>query len=151
MLNRTLTVALLAACAGALAVAAASSNPNSPADTSGRAQIGARPSVPCESSLRRLPTQFPRDVEVPKVFGVPLGFPFLGGWSLGVLLLANLLAAHAVRFKLGWRRAGILLIHAGLIVLMMSELVTGLFAVEGNMPIALMTACNPHHARCGAS
>src|SRR6201987_484414 len=41
MFNRTLTVALLAACAGALAVAAASSNPHSPPDTSGRAQIGA--------------------------------------------------------------------------------------------------------------
>ena len=85
---------------------------------------------------------FPRDVQLPKLFGVPLGFPFPGGWMLGVLLLVNLLAAHFVRFKIAWRRTGILLIHAGLIVLMMSELVTGLFAVEGNMPIATGSSTN---------
>jgi len=75
---------------------------------------------------------FPRDVQLPKIFGIPLGFPFLGGWALGVLLLINLLAA----------RTGILLIHAGLIVLMMSELITGLFAGEGNMPIATGASTN---------
>jgi ABC-type transport system involved in cytochrome c biogenesis permease subunit len=66
---------------------------------------------------------------------VPGSFPFPGGWLLGGLLLANLLAAHAVRFKLSWKRSGILLLHAGLIVMMLSELVTGLFAIEGNMSI----------------
>ena len=34
-------------------------------------------------------------------------FPFPGGWLLGGLLLANLLAAHLVRFKLSWKRSGI--------------------------------------------
>lgn len=63
-------------------------------------------------------------------------FPFPGGWLLGGLLLANLLAAHLVRFKLSWRRSGILLIHAGLVVMMLSELITGLFAVESHMTIA---------------
>jgi hypothetical protein len=62
-------------------------------------------------------------------------FPFPGGWLTGGLLLANLLAAHLVRFKLSWKRSGILLIHAGLVVMMLSELVTGLFAVEGRMTI----------------
>jgi len=62
-------------------------------------------------------------------------FPYPGGWALGALLLINLLAAHAVRFKLSWKRSGILLIHAGLIVMMLGELVTGLFAVEGNLTI----------------
>jgi hypothetical protein len=52
------------------------------------------------------------------------------------LHLANLLAAHAIRFKLSWKRSGILLIHAGLIVMMLSELVAGLLAVESKMPIA---------------
>jgi hypothetical protein len=66
---------------------------------------------------------------------VPGSFPFPGGWLLGGLLLANLLAAHAVRFKANWRRSGILILHAGLIILMLSELVTGLFAIEGNMTI----------------
>jgi hypothetical protein len=66
---------------------------------------------------------------------LPGSFPFPGGWLLGGLLLANLLAAHAVRFKMTWKRSGILVIHAGLIILMLSELITGLFAIEGNMTI----------------
>src|SRR5437868_12474643 len=72
-------------------------------------------------------------------FGVPQSveisgsFPYPGGWLLGGLLLVNLLAAHAVRFKISWKRAGILLIHSGLVIMMLGELVTGLFAVEGKM------------------
>src|SRR5204862_7582294 len=66
---------------------------------------------------------------------VPGAFPFPGGWTLGAALLVNLLAAHAVRFRINWKRAGILLIHAGLIVMLVGELITGLFAVEGVMQI----------------
>jgi hypothetical protein len=73
---------------------------------------------------------FPRDIHVAG------GFPFPGGWLLGGLLLLNLLAAHAVRFKLAWNRSGILLLHAGIIVMMLGELITGLFAVESKMVIA---------------
>ena len=61
--------------------------------------------------------------------------PFPGGWLIGFAMLFNLLAAHAVRFKLAWNRTGILLIHAGIIVMMFGELITGLFAVEGQMII----------------
>src|SRR5258708_2807695 len=32
-------------------------------------------------------------------------FLFPGGWTLGGLLLANLLAAHLTRFRLSWKRA----------------------------------------------
>lgn len=64
-----------------------------------------------------------------------LAFPFPGGWTLGTLLLLNLIAAHATRFRLSWRRGGVLLLHAGLIVLMLGELVTGLFQVEARMTI----------------
>jgi hypothetical protein len=66
---------------------------------------------------------------------LPGSFPFPGGWLIGGLLLANLLAAHASRFKLSWKRSGILVLHGGLIIMMLSELVTGLFAIEGNMTI----------------
>jgi ResB-like family len=74
-------------------------------------------------------------------FGVPSDahvngvFPFPAGWTLGTLLLANLLAAHLVRFRASWRRSGILLIHGGLVVLLLSELVTGLCAIEARMSI----------------
>jgi ResB-like family len=73
---------------------------------------------------------------VPETFTVSGSFPFFGGTSLGAMLLLNLLAAHAVRFKLSWKRAGILAIHAGLIVLMLGELGTGKLAVEQRMSIA---------------
>lgn len=61
--------------------------------------------------------------------------PFVGGYTICILMLVNLLAAHAVRFKLSWKRAGIILTHAGLILLLAGELVTGLFAVEWQMSI----------------
>src|SRR5262249_38009928 len=48
----------------------------------------------------------------------PFAIPFPGGWLLGGLLFANLLAAHAVRFKMTWRRSGIFILHAGLILMM---------------------------------
>src|SRR5262245_60419042 len=59
------------------------------------------------------------------------GIPFLGGWSIGAVLMTNLLAAHLVRFKLSWKRSGILLIHSGLAVMMVGEFITGLYQVEG--------------------
>src|SRR5207248_554595 len=44
---------------------------------------------------------------VPKTAELPGSFPFPGGWLLGTLLLANLLAAYVVRFRLTWKRSGI--------------------------------------------
>ena len=55
---------------------------------------------------------------------------FPGGWLLGGLLLANLIAAHASRFTWSWKKAPLITIHAGLVVLLLSELITGLFARE---------------------
>lgn len=72
----------------------------------------------------------------------PGSFPFPGGWTIGALLLANLLAAHAIRFKFSSKRIGIISIHAGLILLMLGELITGIFAVEGNMTIEQGGASN---------
>lgn len=55
-------------------------------------------------------------------------FPaFPGGYTIGGLLLANLIAAHLYRFDLSWRKAGIQLTHVGLIVLLVGELLTGLW------------------------
>ena len=73
------------------------------------------------------------------VVWVPIGdrnvpvFP--GGWLLGSLLLTNLIAAHASRFTWSWRKAPIVMIHAGLVVLLLSELITGLFARETQMTL----------------
>jgi hypothetical protein len=78
----------------------------------------------------------------PRSFHVPGGFPFPGGWLIGGLLLTNLLAAHIVRFKFTWKRSGILLIHAGLVVMMLSEFITGKFGVEGIMSIVQGSSSN---------
>lgn len=58
-----------------------------------------------------------------------------GGYTLLGLLLVNLLAAHVIRFKISWKRSGILLVHGGLILLLLGEIVTSLFQREGQMRI----------------
>ncbi len=61
---------------------------------------------------------------------------FPGGYFIGGLLLINLVAAHVYRFKLEGRKAGIQLTHAGLIILLVGELISGLLQVESQMRIA---------------
>ncbi|HEY0943903.1 MAG TPA: cytochrome c biogenesis protein ResB [Opitutaceae bacterium] len=58
---------------------------------------------------------------------VPL---FPGGYLIGGLLLLNLIAAHVYRFRFSWRSAGVQLTHAGLILLLFGELLTGLWQRE---------------------
>jgi hypothetical protein len=52
---------------------------------------------------------------------------FPGGYIVGGLLLVNLIAAHIARFKLSWKKAGILLLHSGLILLLVGQLFAGFF------------------------
>jgi hypothetical protein len=58
---------------------------------------------------------------------------FPGGYLIGGVLLVNLLAAHAKRFKLAKRKIGILIIHAGIILLLVGQFATDLFQVESLM------------------
>ena len=66
---------------------------------------------------------------------IPGAFPFPGGFVIGGLLIINLLAAHLVRFKLTRKRVGILLIHFGVALLLLGELITAIYAQEGTMSI----------------
>jgi ABC-type transport system involved in cytochrome c biogenesis permease subunit len=69
--------------------------------------------------------------------GTDVGFPvFPGGYLIGGLLLANLLCAHFTRFRLGWRKAGIWLTHAGLILLLLGELLSGLWQQDYDLMLA---------------
>jgi hypothetical protein len=61
--------------------------------------------------------------------------PMPGGYTLGSMLLMNLVTAHFVRFKLTWTKSGIFMIHIGLMLLIVAELVTDLTAVESQMPV----------------
>ncbi len=66
--------------------------------------------------------------------GTDLPVPvFPGGYLVGGLLLINLVAAHIFRFSLTWRKLGIQLAHAGLIVLLIGELLTGLMQKDSSM------------------
>ncbi len=61
---------------------------------------------------------------------------FPGGYVVGGLLLANLIAAHVWRFAFTWRKAGIFLAHAGLIVLLVGELLSGLWQEDFTMRLS---------------
>ena len=58
-----------------------------------------------------------------------------GGFLIGGVLLANLIAAHIKRFELSRKKAGIFVIHAGLILLLVGQLLTQLYQVESYMRI----------------
>ena len=67
-----------------------------------------------------------------RVGDIPLPV-FPGGYLLGGFLLVNLIAAHVWRFSLTWKKAGIQLTHAGLILLLIGELLTGLWQDDFSM------------------
>src|ERR1051326_7313127 len=66
-------------------------------------------------------------------FRIPI---FPGGHLIGAVLLINLVAAHTKRFRWTWRKLGIHLTHAGLIIMLAGGLFTDLFAVESHMRLA---------------
>jgi hypothetical protein len=64
-----------------------------------------------------------------------LYIPLPGGYLVGGLLLINLLAAQIYRLKLDSKKIGIWLTHAGLIVLLIGELLAGLLQEDYSMTI----------------
>ncbi len=55
---------------------------------------------------------------------------FPGGYMVGGLMIINLIAAHFRYYKSGWKKVGIILIHVGLIMLLVGQLLTDFLAVE---------------------
>jgi len=60
---------------------------------------------------------------------------FPGGALVGLVLALNLVAAQAKRLELSWKKAGLWIIHAGLILLFAGEFVTSAFQVETRLAI----------------
>jgi hypothetical protein len=58
---------------------------------------------------------------------------FPGGALVGLVLVVNLVAAQARRLELSWKKAGIWVVHAGLIVLIVGEFVSGGFQVDARL------------------
>jgi hypothetical protein len=71
-------------------------------------------------------------VVVQTVNGLPVPV-FPGGYFIGGMLLINLLAAHVYRFRFSWKKSGIWLAHAGLILLIFSQFLTGLEQRESQL------------------
>jgi hypothetical protein len=67
------------------------------------------------------------------LFGRKIPIIFPGGYLIGTLLLINLLAAHIYRFQFSVKKIGIQLTHAGVILLLVGQLVTDMFSRETQM------------------
>jgi hypothetical protein len=63
-------------------------------------------------------------------FGHKVPLPLPGGYLIGTLLLLNLTAAHIQRFQWTWKKSGIHLTHAGVILLLVGQLATDLLSRE---------------------
>lgn len=59
---------------------------------------------------------------------IPLPVP--GGYLLGPLLVVNLIAAHIRHFRMSWHIVGISLIHLGVVMLLVGQLITNIFQKE---------------------
>jgi hypothetical protein len=60
---------------------------------------------------------------------------FPGGALVGLVLLVNLVAAQGKRLELSWRKSGLWISHAGLVLLVAGEFVTGVFQVESQLAV----------------
>ena len=65
----------------------------------------------------------------------PLNLPVVypGGYLIGIVLMLNLLAAHAIRFKPTRKKIGLFMIHAGVVLLLFGQLLTELLSRESSM------------------
>ena len=66
-------------------------------------------------------------LKVAKIWLLPI---FPGGYTIGIVLLVNLIAAHGKRFKFTKKKIGIFLTHAGLILLLLGQLFTDVLSRE---------------------
>ena len=62
---------------------------------------------------------------------IPLPLP--GGYLLGPLLFVNLLVSHIIHFRKSWTFYGISFIHAGILTLLVGQLITNLYQKDNYM------------------
>jgi hypothetical protein len=63
-------------------------------------------------------------------------FPvFPGGALVGLVLMLNLVAAQLKRLELSWKKAGLWIVHAGLILLFVGEFITGVYQVDTRLAV----------------
>ena len=70
--------------------------------------------------------------------GTHLSFPvFPGGALVGLVLMFNLVAAQLKRIELSWKKAGLWIVHAGLILLFIGEFITGVYQVDTRLAVEI--------------
>ncbi|HXF09467.1 MAG TPA: cytochrome c biogenesis protein ResB [Desulfuromonadaceae bacterium] len=62
---------------------------------------------------------------------------FPGGYLIGSVLLLNLLVAHARYYKPGKRKIGIILIHFGIVLLLVGQMLTDALSIESQMHLRI--------------
>lgn len=72
-------------------------------------------------------------------FSLPV---FPGGTLVGLVLVLNLIAATIKRLTFTWQKAGLWIVHTGLILLVAGEFATGAFQVDTNMAIEVGQTVN---------
>lgn len=56
-----------------------------------------------------------------------------GGYTLGFIMLGNLTCAYLTTFKWTFKRSGVLVMHAGIVMLLVGQLFTDLLTIESQM------------------
>ncbi|WAC17988.1 cytochrome c biogenesis protein ResB [Luteolibacter sp. SL250] len=77
----------------------------------------------------------PENTWYPRVNGNPLTIPLPGGYYVCALLTLNLLLGGILRIRKGWKQAGVLISHFGIILMLIGGGVTDHFSRRGNMAI----------------
>lgn len=67
---------------------------------------------------------------------------FPAGYTIGGLLLINLFAAHTRYYQRGWKKAGIIMIHFGVVLLLVGQFLTDFLSTESSMHIRVGASAN---------
>ncbi len=68
--------------------------------------------------------------------GTEIAIPYFpGGYTIGLVLLVNLVTALFVRFRYSWKKTGVLMVHFGVITLLLGELISSMMQVDSAMII----------------
>ena len=76
---------------------------------------------------------------------------FPGGALVGLVLIVNLLAAQISRLELSWKKTGLWISHAGLVLLVFGEFVSGALQVESQLAVEEGRPSTTSRARASSS
>lgn len=68
--------------------------------------------------------------------GTEIAIPYFpGGYAIGLTLTVSLITALFVRFKYTWKKAGVLMVHIGVISLLIGEFISSMMQIDSAMII----------------